>query len=125
MRGIRGGVRRSRGPLRGAHFDDQTVARMPLTHGIAGHVAQTGEVVNIPDAYRDSRFNRSPTAPPRPVTPWGLACSIFVERWRIGGIFFVFSFENFEYFLLPEPAPARLPCTAASQMWDFLVLPFR
>eukprot|EP00668_Euglena_longa_P016237 GGOE01020465.1.p1 GENE.GGOE01020465.1~~GGOE01020465.1.p1 ORF type:complete len:1566 (+),score=521.73 GGOE01020465.1:67-4764(+) len=42
-----------------AHFDDQTTARIPLNHGIAGHVAQTGEVVNIPDAYRDSRFNRN------------------------------------------------------------------
>ncbi len=33
--------------------------RIGLGTGIAGHVAQTGEVVNIPDAYADSRFNRS------------------------------------------------------------------
>ena len=26
--------------------------------GIAGYVAKTGEVVNIPDAYADPRFNR-------------------------------------------------------------------
>jgi len=31
--------------------------RVPLGTGIAGHVAQTGETVNIPDAYRDPRFN--------------------------------------------------------------------
>ena len=31
--------------------------RFPLTRGIAGHVARTGDVVNIPDAYRDPRFN--------------------------------------------------------------------
>ncbi len=31
--------------------------RVPLGSGIAGHVAQTGETVNIPDAYKDPRFN--------------------------------------------------------------------
>jgi putative ABC transport system ATP-binding protein len=31
--------------------------RIPLTRGIAGHVAATGEVVNIPDAYVDPRFD--------------------------------------------------------------------
>ena len=31
--------------------------RLPLGKGIAGHVAETGEIVNISDAYADSRFN--------------------------------------------------------------------
>jgi len=31
--------------------------RVPLGSGIAGHVAVTGETVNIADAYRDPRFN--------------------------------------------------------------------
>ena len=31
--------------------------RLPLGRGIAGHVAKTGEIVNIPDAYADPRFN--------------------------------------------------------------------
>ena len=31
--------------------------RLPLGKGIAGHVAKTGEIVNIPDAYADPRFN--------------------------------------------------------------------
>ncbi len=31
--------------------------RIPLGAGIAGHVAKTGETVNIPDAYQDPRFN--------------------------------------------------------------------
>ena len=31
--------------------------RMPLTRGIAGHVARTGETVNIVDAHADSRFD--------------------------------------------------------------------
>ena len=30
-----------------------------ITSGIAGHVARTGEMVNVPDAYSDSRFNAS------------------------------------------------------------------
>ena len=32
--------------------------RVPLGAGIAGHVAKTGETVNIPDAYQDARFNQ-------------------------------------------------------------------
>ncbi|CAK1553954.1 unnamed protein product [Leptosia nina] len=32
--------------------------RMPLDRGIAGHVAGSGETMNIPDAYSDHRFNR-------------------------------------------------------------------
>ncbi len=33
--------------------------RLALGDGIAGTVAQTGEVINIPDAYADDRFNSS------------------------------------------------------------------
>ncbi|KAK7101205.1 probable 3',5'-cyclic phosphodiesterase pde-5 [Littorina saxatilis] len=32
--------------------------RFPMDKGVAGHVASTGEVLNIPDAYADNRFNR-------------------------------------------------------------------
>lgn len=31
--------------------------RLKIGVGIAGHVAKTGEVINIPDAYNDDRFN--------------------------------------------------------------------
>jgi signal transduction histidine kinase/CRP-like cAMP-binding protein len=31
--------------------------RLPLGKGLAGYVAQTGEIVNISDAYKDPRFN--------------------------------------------------------------------
>jgi len=34
-----------------------TMFRFPVGKGIAGHVAATKEVVNIPDAYQDPRFN--------------------------------------------------------------------
>lgn len=33
--------------------------RIPMTRGIAGHVATTGNAVNIPDAYADARFDPS------------------------------------------------------------------
>ena len=35
-----------------------TEIRIPIGAGIAGQVAQTGEIINIPDAYADGRFNR-------------------------------------------------------------------
>jgi len=35
-----------------------TEIRIPLGAGIAGHVALTGEIINIPNAYADPRFNR-------------------------------------------------------------------
>lgn len=34
-----------------------TTFRFPIGRGIAGHVAATGEIVNIADAYADARFN--------------------------------------------------------------------
>ncbi|WP_371745513.1 GAF and HD-GYP domain-containing protein [Myxococcus sp. CA033] len=33
--------------------------RLPVGSGIAGQVAHTGAIINIPDAYADTRFNRS------------------------------------------------------------------
>jgi adenylate cyclase len=32
--------------------------RIPINMGIAGYVVSTGEVLNIPEAYEDDRFNR-------------------------------------------------------------------
>jgi K+-sensing histidine kinase KdpD len=40
-----------------AQGNDVTEIRLPLGKGLAGYVAKTGEVVNIPDAYSDPRFN--------------------------------------------------------------------
>jgi sigma-B regulation protein RsbU (phosphoserine phosphatase) len=39
--------------------DQSLEIRLPMGHGIAGSVAQTGEGVRIPDAYDDPRFDRS------------------------------------------------------------------
>jgi serine phosphatase RsbU (regulator of sigma subunit) len=40
-----------------AHGLEKQEIRLPIGVGIAGHVASTGEIVNIPDAYADPRFN--------------------------------------------------------------------
>lgn len=36
---------------------EREMIRMPMGRGIAGHVAETGRPLNIPDAYADPRFN--------------------------------------------------------------------
>ena len=41
-----------------AHGMKKREIRLPLGKGIAGYVAQSGEILNIPDAYADPRFNR-------------------------------------------------------------------
>lgn len=37
---------------------DKTWFRIPMSSGIAGYCAETGESLNIPDAYADYRFNQ-------------------------------------------------------------------
>ncbi|MFH0990295.1 MAG: ATP-binding protein [bacterium] len=37
--------------------DNMEEIRLPVGTGVAGYVAQTGETINIPDAYNDHRFN--------------------------------------------------------------------
>jgi len=33
------------------------IIRIPKTHGLAGYVALTGKILNVDDAYGDSRFD--------------------------------------------------------------------
>jgi phosphoserine phosphatase RsbU/P len=40
-----------------AHGLEKQEIRLPIGKGIAGHVAKTGDIVNIPEAYADPRFN--------------------------------------------------------------------
>ena len=39
-----------------AQQSELTEIRFPMSHGLAGHVTETGEILNIKDAYQDSRF---------------------------------------------------------------------
>ncbi|XP_058124704.1 dual 3',5'-cyclic-AMP and -GMP phosphodiesterase 11-like [Anopheles coustani] len=41
-----------------AEMEQQDEVKVAWGTGIAGHVAESGEPVNIPDAYQDDRFNR-------------------------------------------------------------------
>jgi len=40
-----------------AQGNNMVEIRLPMGKGLAGYVARTGEIVNIPDAYKDPRFN--------------------------------------------------------------------
>ncbi|MGE4158122.1 MAG: SpoIIE family protein phosphatase [Planctomycetota bacterium] len=44
--------------IRVAMGDEMKEIRFPISKGISGSVATTGEILNIPDAYQDERFNR-------------------------------------------------------------------
>ena len=42
-----------------AYSNDAKGIRIPMRSGLAGHAAMTGKVINVEDAYRDQRFDRS------------------------------------------------------------------
>ncbi|MCH7727431.1 MAG: GAF domain-containing protein, partial [Planctomycetes bacterium] len=50
-------VDHERGELYSKVAEEADEIRIPITKGIAGHVASTGELLTIPDAYQDERFN--------------------------------------------------------------------
>jgi len=50
-------VDRERGQL--VVMQGEADIRIPLRKGIAGHVATSGEIVNIKDCYQDKRFNKA------------------------------------------------------------------
>ncbi|HEX9436707.1 MAG TPA: GAF domain-containing protein [Candidatus Limnocylindria bacterium] len=53
-------VDREQGELRSAVAQRLGVEiHLPIGQGLAGHVAKTGETINVPDAYADERFDSS------------------------------------------------------------------
>lgn len=58
--------------------------RFSLGTGIAGQVAMTGEILNIPDAYSDSRFNRNVDQITGYKTNTILCMPIFIRNTIIG-----------------------------------------
>ena len=60
--------------------------RIPLSTGIAGHVAMSGELVNIQEAYTDSRFNRDVDIKNKYRTKTILACPIKDKKGGIIGV---------------------------------------
>lgn len=93
--------------------DDNTIQpppgeiRFPIGVGIAGQVALTGEILNIKDAYSDSRFNRSVDIQTGYKTESILCMPIFIRGSVIGvvqmvnkrsGYFTIEDQEAFEMF---------------------------
>lgn len=60
--------------------------RVPLGSGIAGTVAQTGQLINIADAYEDPRFNRSVDASTRYRTKSILCVPMRDARGEVTGV---------------------------------------
>ncbi len=52
-------VDREQSELRSAVAQRAPEIRLSLGSGIGGHVAQTGETINVPDAYADPRFDNT------------------------------------------------------------------
>jgi len=61
--------------------------RIPLGTGIAGTVAQTGEIINIPDAYADPRFNPEPDQQSGYQTKSLLTFPMTGQEGRVIGVF--------------------------------------
>lgn len=58
-----------------------TELRLPIGRGLAGHVAMTGETVNVPDAYADQRFDAGVDR----LTGFRTANILAVPVWSAGG----------------------------------------
>ena len=60
--------------------------RMPLNRGIVGHTATTGQIVNITDAYSDSRFDKAVDLATGFHTRTILTVPIYNNRGEIAGV---------------------------------------
>lgn len=59
--------------------------RFTINRGIAGHVAKTGESVNIHDAYKDPRFNPDVDKATGYVTR-SILCMPIISRGKVIGV---------------------------------------
>ena len=64
---------------------DQKI-RMPLSRGIVGHTATTGQIVNITDAYQDPRFDKAVDLATGFRTRTILTVPIYNNRGEIAGV---------------------------------------
>jgi len=60
--------------------------RLPKSKGLIGHVVKTGEILNIPDAYKDPRFNKSVDLKTMFHTTSILAAPVFDECSKVIGV---------------------------------------
>ena len=88
--------------------------RVPLGIGIAGHVARTGELVNIKDAYKDSRFNSDVDRRSGYKTRTILCCAVLDDSREIVGVLQVINKEEGVFTDVDERLLASLNETVAS-----------
>lgn len=68
--------------------------RFPADKGLAGYVAQSGEIINIKDAYSDSRFNQDIDKETGYTTKTILCMPIWNMKHEILGVFQVLNKQN-------------------------------
>ncbi len=86
--------------------------RVPLGAGIAGTVAQTGEIIMIPDAYADPRFNREVDRQTGYRTRNLLAIPLRAQNGRVLGVFQVLNKQSGDF--LPEDLEPLTALSAAA-----------
>ena len=82
------------GPSLPIDRDKNTLISFPMDRGIAGAVASTGQRVNIPDAYKDSRFNQTMDKETGFRTRSILCMAIKNHRGEIAGVLQVMNKKN-------------------------------
>ena len=82
--------------------------RVNVGVGIAGYVAASGEMVNIPDAYRDSRFNRENDHKTGYKTSTILCAPLFEASGAIVGVLQIINKENGRFTIRDEGALRKL-----------------
>lgn len=88
--------------------------RLPIGQGLSGHVAQTGETINVPDAYADPRFDSSVDRVTGFRTVNILAVPVWGQDGQTVGVIQVLnkrsgSFERHDQMLLERIAEAARP----------------
>jgi GAF domain-containing protein len=116
-------VDRAQQELRSAVAQRAPEIRLPLGHGLAGHVAATGETINVPDAYADARFDSTVDR----LTGYRTANILAVPVWggergnEVAGVIQVLNkrggaFERHDQMLLERIALALGPTLSAKQV---------
>jgi putative nucleotidyltransferase with HDIG domain len=97
--------------------------RFPSDKGIAGHTLKTGEIINIPDAYKDKRFNPEIDKKTGYKTRTILTMPMFNKQNEVFGVFQVLNKKDGVFTSADEKllsAIAMIACTAIenAQLYD-------
>lgn len=95
--------------------------RVPITEGIVGYVANTGETLNVPDAYKDPRFNPSIDRQTGYLTKSLLCMPLLDPHGKIVGVIQVLNKQSGTFTQDDERALAAL-CSQAAILIGILTL---